>query len=35
LAPRLTQAEAEAHQAFVLNELKGAVWLRFEDGPVP
>jgi DNA polymerase-3 subunit epsilon len=30
LAPRLTQAEAEAHQAFVLNELKGAVWLRFE-----
>jgi DNA polymerase-3 subunit epsilon len=30
LAPRITQAEAEAHQAFVLNELKGAVWLRFE-----
>ncbi len=30
LAPRITSAEAEAHQAFVLNELKGAVWLRFE-----
>ena len=30
LAPRVTQAEAEAHQAFVLHELKGAVWLRFE-----
>ena len=30
LTPRITQAEAEAHQAFVLNELKGAVWLRFE-----
>ena len=30
LAPRITQAEAEAHQAFVLNDLKGAVWLRFE-----
>ena len=30
LAPRITEAEAEAHQAFVLNELKGAVWLRFE-----
>ncbi len=30
LAPRITEAEAEAHQAFVLNDLKGAVWLRFE-----
>ncbi len=30
LASRITEAEAEAHQAFVLNELKGAVWLRFE-----
>ena len=29
LAPRLTNAEVEAHQDFVLNELKGAVWLRF------
>ena len=30
LAPRITEAEAEAHRAFVLNELKGAVWLRVE-----
>jgi DNA polymerase-3 subunit epsilon len=30
LAPRITAAEAEAHQAFVRDELKNAVWLRFE-----
>ena len=30
LASRITQAEAEAHQAFVLTELKSAVWLRLE-----
>ena len=30
LAPRITEGEAAAHQAFVLNELKGAVWMRFE-----
>ena len=29
LGSRITKAEAEAHQAFVLNELKSAVWLKF------
>lgn len=32
LAPRLTEAERAAHEAFVANELKGAaVWLRFGE----
>ena len=30
LAPRITAAEAEAHAAFVLGEVKNALWLRFE-----
>jgi len=33
LAPRLTDAERAAHEAFVANELRGAVvWLSFEAG---